>query len=303
MLHKTYLPFTEEDLKEHFRYSENDITENLKKRIAKFEKSIKNYSEYIPDDTDKKKWKIIRQIEKDETFWTASSLMTIFRSDNSKEELKNVLIHAFGEKPPLDDFSNWEDCLKDELFLFFEPQISSPKKYRDWLKENVENRTIIPYILEKAKHKNGNEYRSNLESSTKVDALLLNKTNGFNVFIEAKVLSDISHSVDYDSTRNQIARNLDVMLSKDESNNFFNKRKTENSLFLLLTPEVFKDNSRSRLYGYVIDDYQKNSESIKRDLPHRDDIDFENIPKRIGWITWEKLKEINSDCCKWINKF
>lgn len=302
MLHKTYLPFTEEDLKEHFRYSENDITENLKKRIAKFEKSIKNYGEYIPDDTDTKKWKIIRQIEKDETFWTASSLMTLFHSDNRKEELKKMLIQAFGEKPPLEGFSNWEDCLNGDLKLFFEPRISSPIEYRKYLQKEVENRNFIPYILDNAKDKNG-AYRLSLEKTTNVDAILLNLDNGFNVFIEAKVLSDISYSVTYDSMRNQIARNLDVMLSKEKSNNFSNKRETEKSLFLLLTPKLFKDNPRSRLYGYVFNDYKNNSELIKADLPHREDIkDFASISKRIGWITWEDLKKINSDCCKWISK-
>ena len=132
---------------------------------------------------------------------------------------------------------------------------------------------------------------------------MLNIKNGFNVFIEAKVLSDISYGVYYDSTRNQIARNLDVMLSKDNSKNIFNKRKTGKSLFLLLTPALFKTNPpRGRLYGYVFNDYKNNPELLKVDLPHREDIDFESISKRIGWITWEDLKNINSDCCKWINK-
>lgn len=302
MLHEIYLPFKEDVLQKHFKYSDNDSPEILEKRIAKFEKSIKNYSEYISEDTDKKMWKILRQIEKDETFWTASSLMTIFHSNNSKEELKNILIKAFGKKPPLEGFSNWEDCLKDDLKLFFEPRISSPIEYRKYLQNEVENRNFIPHILDNAKNKKG-EYHSLLEKTTNVDALLLNSDNGFNVFFEAKVLSDISYKVTYDSMRNQIIRNIDVMLSKDNSKNFLNKRKPEKSLFLLLTPALFKTNQRSRLYGYVFNDYKKNPELLKADLPHRKDLqDFEGISKRIGWITWEDLKNINSDCCKWINK-
>ena len=48
-----------------------------------------------------------------------------------------------------------------------------------------------------------------LEGSTQVDALILNPDNGFNVLIEAKVLSDISVGITYDVVRNHLNdRNL-----------------------------------------------------------------------------------------------
>jgi len=47
--------------------------------------------------------------------------------------------------------------------------------------------------------------------------MLINAINGFAVIVEAKVLSDISYGVVYDTMRNQIARNIDVMLDTNNS--------------------------------------------------------------------------------------
>lgn len=301
MLHKVYLPFSEDTMKEHFIQSDKDL-DNVSKHISKYKRSIDRYELFESDKQFNKGVRSIRQIEKDETFWTASSLMTLFHSSDRVNELKLLLTLAFGEVPPLDNISSWEECLNGELNLFFEPNIPSPKEYREWLKDNITAQNFIPYILDKAQNKKG-EYRTNLEGATNVDALLINSTNGFSVLIEAKVLSDISYQVSYDSMRNQIIRNVDVMLSSNKNlSKPLNSRLPENSLFLLLTPRLYKDNPSSRLYGYTFNDYKKNNKRICEDLRHRNLNlnDCESISKRIGWCTWEDLKEINSDCCKWI---
>jgi hypothetical protein len=302
MLHKTYLHFSEETLKEHFVKSDKDL-ESIGKHISKYKKSIKNYELYESNTKLGKDYRIIRQIEKDETFWTASSLMTLFYSSNRDSELEKLLILAYGITPPLEKLSSWKECLEGEIFLFFEPNIPSTEEYLRWLKENASKQNFIPYILEKARNKKG-EYRSDLEGATNVDAILINAKNGFAVFIEAKVLSDISYQISYDSMRNQIIRNLDVMSSANKSlKEPLNRREPDNTLFLLLTPKLFKDNPRSRLYGYTYWEYKNNYDSIGKDLPHRklDSLTCEKISKRIGWITWEQLRDINSNCCKWLN--
>jgi len=303
MLHKVYLPFSENDLREHFVQSDKD-SGNIDKHIAKYKKSIKNYLLYETNIPFEEDIKLIRQIEKDETFWTASSLMTLFHSADRDRELIKLLTLAFGEKPPLDNFTDWNNCLNGELFLFFEPNIPSPKVYLDWLKDNAIVQNFIPYIIEKARNKKG-DFRSDLEGATNVDALIINSTNGFAVVIEAKVLSDISYQVSYDSMRNQIIRNIDVMLSRNDDLAVpLNKRNPDNSLFLLLTPKLYKDNPRTRLYGHTFRDYKNDVQTIKKDLAHRklDEKQCESISKRIGWITWEDLKTINSNCCKWITQ-
>lgn len=301
-LEETYLPFTVEEFKEHFV----EIGNNREKHIKYYINSINNYKEFNPLTTPKDQWSKLRQIEKDERFWTASSLMTFFHNNTNRyNQLKEILINAFGENPPLDNINSWDECLNENLKLYFEPNIPSSKEYLEWLKINVENRNFIPYILEKAKNKNNVEYRTDLEGPTNVDALLINSKNGFSVFIEAKVLSDISYQVSYDSMRNQIIRNIDVMLSdKNENlNEPLNKREPEKSLFLLLTPKLYIDNPKTRLYGYKYNEYKNNPLSLSEELPHkRNNLEYWiKISKRLGWITWENLKEINRDCCKWLD--
>lgn len=301
-MHKTYLPFPEDTFREHFVQSPKDLS-NIEKHISKFKVSIENYGRYEASNELIEDIRKIRQIEKDETFWTASSLMTIFHSPNRDVEIQKLLTLAFGEVPPLDNFSSWDNCLKGQLHLFFEPNLPSPKVYLEWLKNNAVVQNFIPYILEKTRNKKG-DYRSDLEGPTNVDALLLNSSNGFAIIIEAKVLSDISYQVSYDSMRNQIIRNLDVMLGDNKDLvDPLNKRIADNSLFLLLTPKLFKENPRSRLYGYSFRDYKDNSQSICDDLKHRvlNLTDGERISKRMSWITWEDLKTVNSDCCLWLN--
>ncbi|MBV6484412.1 MAG: hypothetical protein KF732_08605 [Flavobacteriales bacterium] len=303
MLHKIYLPFSEDKLREHFVPIDNDST-NIENHVNRYKKSIKNYELFESKASYNDDIKLIRQIEKDETFWTASSLMTIFHCPNRNSELIKLLTLAFGEKPPLDTFTNWDECLTGELNLFFEPNIPSPKIYLDWLKKNVTSQNFIPYIIEKTRNSKG-DFRSDLEGATNVDALIINSTNGFAIIIEAKVLSDISYQVSYDSMRNQIIRNIDVMLSQNENlAPPLNTRIPDNSLFILLTPKLYKDNPRTRLYGYTFQDYKNDFQTIKSDLVHRnlDIAQCESISNRIGWITWEDLKSVNNDCCKWLNE-
>ena len=140
-----------------------------------------------------------------------------------------------------------------------------------------------------------------LEKPTIVDALLLNQENGFAAIIEAKVLSDISHSVVYDIIRNQIARNIDVML---ENNNSLcdplNMRDPNKTLFLMITPKIFKDFPTTRLYGYKFYDYTENPESLAKDLPHRKNFNWQDLSKKMGWLTWEDFKQMNKNCCQWL---
>jgi hypothetical protein len=295
-MHAIYLPFTEEQVKEHFiKAKDSSQDSNLKY----YQKSIGRYDEnYKEEDIAS-----IRQIEKDEKFWTISTLLTLRHSDTFKKDLKRLLISVYGEKPPVGTFQNWDECLDGEIEVFFEPNFSAPKDYKKMLQEKITERQFIPYILEKAKaKKEDGTFRADLEGPTNVDALILNTSNGFNIVIEAKVLSDISYMTTNDSIRNQIARTIDVMLEEPHKNAHepLDKRDPEKSLFLLITPQLFKDKPETRLYGYKMNEYRKDNSKIQEDIPSR------NIPSdmnsRIGWTSWEELKAINKDCCKWLDK-
>lgn len=299
-LHDIYLPFGEDVLKEHFIANEEGT--NLDKHISYYKESIERYKEFEDRrGIERGEIKKIRQIEKDEKFWTASTFLTLFDSPTQNGDLIKMLERAYGQTPPLKNFENWAECLEGKLHVYFEPGLSSPKSYRDWLKDNFEH--LIPYVIKHARDKEG-KFKTNLEGTTYVDALILNADNGFAVVIEAKVLSDISYDITYDMTRNQIIRNVDVML--DANHNLrepLNKRKPENSLFLLVTPEIFKANPHTRFYGYKYLDYKNNPSTIAKALPHRelDSEQSKDLSNRIGWTTWERLREINNNCCKWLS--
>ena len=101
--------------------------------------------------------------------------------------------------------------------------------------------------------------------------------------------------------RNQIARNIDVMLEKNENLcEPLNKRDPEKTLFLLITPKLFKENPSSRLYGYKFNEYKTRPESLSDDLPHRKNYDWQSISSRLGWLTWEDFKDVNKNCCRWL---
>ena len=301
MLHPIYLPFTEEQFKSHFAHVKKggECIDSSEKHIQYFKTSLANYKE-CPQGVERKGATLnhIRkpcQVEKDEKFWTASCLMTVFYAKNRIHEFAQLLKSAYGNKPPLKGISSWHDCLKGELHLFFETNLPSPALYKEWLRKNLPKQQFIPYIFDSD---NG---KKNLEGPTNVDAILLNEKNGFSVIIEAKVLSDISYQITYDVVRNQIARNIDVMLEKK---NFLcpplNHRDPNKTLFLLLTPEIFKKNPSSRLYGYKLNKYKTDPGSLGRDLPHRINFDCEEISNRLGWLTWEDFKKINDNCCPWL---
>lgn len=289
MMHQIHFPFTEEQLLSHFaEVRKNGRCIKNFNHSNYYRNSIERYRKYVTANPARRgkplketKWPC--QLEKDERFWIARSLMKIFYSPNRLSELIRIFRNVYGDSPPV-DLDSWQKCFEGKLCLFFEPNLPSPKSYKEWLRQNLTKRHLIPYVLDSAYGK------KNLEGSTNVDAILLNPENGFAVIIEAKVLSDISVQISYDVLRNQIARNIDVMLEKNECLcSPLNLRKPERTLFLLVTPKIFKENPTSRLYGYKMNDYISNPESIGCDLIHRN-CNWKEISKRLGWITWTDLE-------------
>ena len=203
-MHKIYLPFTENQLLSHFA----DVRQNGKciknvNHLKYYKQSIEKYEKYLSNNPNRKGKSLNEmrkpcQIEKDERFWIAACTMTIFYSRNRTEELTQLFRNAYGDFPPVKGIESWEECFKGDLHLFFEANLPSPVSYKNWLSEHLTERQFIPYVLDSAVGK------KNLEGPTNVDAILLNSKNGFAVIVEAKVLSDISYAITYDTMRNRI---------------------------------------------------------------------------------------------------
>jgi hypothetical protein len=306
VLDNRYLPFTEEQLMNHFakvRYRKECVRNE--RHLNYYKSSIQRYHQYLAENPDFKSRPLSEtkspcQIEKDERFWIASCLLTMFYEERRLMMLQKLFTDAYGASPPLAGLNSWRECLEGDLVLFFETSLPSPPSYKSWLQKHLNERQLIPHIIASAYSK----YSINrLEGPTHLDAILINTSNGFAVVVEAKVLSDISDQITYDAMRNQIARIIDVMM--DENKKLcepLRRRDPERTLFLLLTPEMFKINLSSRLYGSKFTDYKKNPDSLAKDLPHRKNLDWLMIRRRLGWLTWEDFHRTNRDCCPWLSK-
>jgi hypothetical protein len=299
VIHKTYLPYTAEEVAP---YLAEAIHPGARDGVNYFIESIGRYNEYhsnanIPAGDLRKSMRVARQFEKDERFWTAACLIKFEKAQSTLKWIE-LLKKAFDGRPsPLN--SSWEDLVAEPLKIRLEAPLPSPAVYVEWLKKNVSNRNFIPYVIEAAKQK-----RVRLEGFTHADAIAVCEKTGFGVVFEAKATADQSYSVSFDLMRNQIARVIDVMLEPPAGNpnSPLSKRKAEETLFVLLTPGVFKKHWRSRLYGWLMHDYQENPGALARDLPHRSsftECDWERLSKRIGWLSWEDCNAVLPQTCPW----
>jgi hypothetical protein len=298
----TYLPFSEEQLLGHFiRSSSQGADQNPERHLAYYRASAARYREFMEGDPQRKALPLSKlrrpcQIEKDERFWVVCCLMGYAHGPDPAALWAELLASAFCETPPLEGVRSWEECLSGELELFFEVNLPSPPSYREWLRQNIATRNVVPYVIDAAAGAG-----TRLEGATHVDALLLNRSTGFSVLFEAKALSDASYHVSFDSMRNQIARNVDVMLERNEKlGEPLSLRNPDRTLFALLTPGLYRQHPRSRLYGCLMDDYARHPEDLGRDLPHRRGVDWPGLSRRLGWLTWEDCESTLPGSCPWL---
>ena len=295
VIDKIYLPFTRNDLRPHF-------IADVEGQLNYYEKSANRYHEYMKNNPSRSgipisEAKVPRQIERDERFWTITTTKTVFDDPNRNNILNRLLEKTYGPSPPIPDLSSWEMCLDGDLKLYYEVCLPSPQRYICWLRSHLNERQIIPYILDAAARNNSRT----LEGATQVDAILLNVSNGFAWLIEAKVLSDISYSISFDNFRNQIARNIDVMMQiPSPPCAGLEKRNPDRSLFALLTPSQFKEYPQSRLYGWLMSEYKSNPQSLGRDLKHREGIEWSTIARRMGWLSFEDFNDARPGSCPWL---
>ena len=278
ILHPVFLPYTEDQLCEHFVLSGPKRVAKWRERIARAERSAIDDPSFL---------------DRDETLWTAGALLAVHRAGDRQARWRGVLTKAFGERPPLDDAATWDEFLDGELKLYFEVAMPSPPEYRRWLAEHLaERHPLLPQVELGAG-------RGVLEGRTTLDALLLNQTRGYAALFEAKVLSDIDPKTSFDALRNQLARNLDAMNASPKDGPI-SKRRPERSLFALLTPRLFKENLVSRLYGWLYTEYRRDPASLNQVLQHLDGATCASLSRRLGWLTFEDIAAEEPSACGWL---
>jgi len=302
VLDQKYLPFSEDKLVNHFaKVRDGGECVTNKKHLDYYRNSVKRYHDYLDQPPGMRGRSLSEmkgpcQIEKDERFWIASCMMVVFYAEQRQRILEELLVRAFGDASPIKGLESWKECLEGHLDLFFEAKLPSPGSYKKWLREHMKERQFIPHLRSSA-----GQDKDNLEGPTNVDAILMNPESGFAILIEAKVLSDISCLITYDAARNQIARTIDVML--EENRNLcepLNHRDPERTLFLLITPEMFKTSPADRLYGYKFLEYREKPDALARDLPHRHVGHWREVTCKLGWLTWEDFHRAHNECCPWL---
>jgi len=303
----TYLPFSAEELLPRLAPTGDPKRDSKAQRALQYYiHSAERYQAFCLACPDREGLRLSAlrkpcQIEKDERFWMATCLLHYHHADAPMHSWTKLLERCFGNVPPLPGLASWEDCLAGQLHLLLECGLPSPPSYKRWLADHLDRQQMIPYVLDAAKKRDSSGIRPGLEGATVVDALLLNEETGFAVLFEAKVLSDISCQVTYDAMRNQIARSIDVMLEENAGRPHpLNRRRPERTLFVLVTPQVFRDRPESRLYGWLMQEYRSRASALARDLPHRRGVDWEGAARRLGWLTWEMCDDVLPGACHWL---
>ena len=79
MLHETYLPFTDAQLRSHFAPISGDPSAEANRHLAYYQASLTRLADHerTGSATDRGATKRARQVEKDERFWVVAALMAL----------------------------------------------------------------------------------------------------------------------------------------------------------------------------------------------------------------------------------
>jgi hypothetical protein len=137
VLNEIYLPFPEEQLREHFAPVGTDET-SADRHLDYYRKSVQAYRDWVtnpPAGSRARQSQVKRralQMQKDERFWIVTALMSIFHSRQRLPLVAALLRRCLGDVPHMEGLSSWEQALGpgQELRLFFEVSLPTPPEYQ-----------------------------------------------------------------------------------------------------------------------------------------------------------------------------
>ena len=233
-------------------------------------------------------------VARDETLWTAGALVALHRSEDPKQVWRGLLIAAMGETPPVGDSGSWDDLLAgDELELYFEGGSEVASCLQGLAQPDFPTSAI------RTASSLGGSRGVARGTDPPLRLLSLAPSTGFAAHFEAKVLSDVDTKTKHDALRNQLARNLDCLWDP-AGVPALRSRCPDRSVLLLLTPELFRTRPTSRLYGHLFELYRRDPAALHRDLPHLSNDACEELSRRLGWITFEQIRDLEPSACRWL---
>lgn len=309
-LSSLYLPDKIEVLQKHFYKTPDDWSEKFKNKAAIYNENAHLHETHSSQSNQKEK----RQLEKDEPIWTMRLLIDLWEHNKLPK-----LIHKYDERGrSLTEIEKMIGQKKNDnqsgLQLFFEVNIQPPDSLLQWMVEQGETFHPVPYMQNAFRH--NQETNHKLEGSSQIDAIFMNRRTGFILMIEAKYLSDCSVDTSFHPYRNQIIRNLDILMdisqnhNRDINDDFFKSGKgkisllenvnKETSYFALLTPDMFHSDASAvyrRYYSYLFETYKHTNGTLANDLPHIASSvyrnsksgyrpDFNAVRKNMMWFTF-----------------
>ncbi|ROP34512.1 hypothetical protein EDC03_2326 [Pseudokineococcus lusitanus] len=297
-MHPTYLPFTEEQVLAHVAAVTGGGPADPRAYLAHFEKALEAHRRATAVASLPRQRDVAAPpaaIAHDERFWTATALLSVLHGPSPVEDLAAVLTRAYGEVPPFAGFASWAEALGTDPELWLEVGMPSPSSYQHHLRGELPR-----HVLSWAEVRAGRA-KVKLEGATRVDAVVVSPSTGVAVVVEAKVRSDLSTSTTYDVRRNQLARLVDVTLDAHPAlaQDSLRHRRPDRTCVLLLTPEVFRDDPASRLYGHLHASYTQRPETLAAHLPHRSEPLVHEAARRLGWATWEDVERVRPGALPW----
>lgn len=243
-------------------------------RVSHVERLIRSASEFgktlldgYPKSADKVKGPL--QFHKDEPSITLFTFAALLKCNPIV--WRQLLENCFPD-------TDWTSIDTDDIVVELEKSISPTPAILAGLAGSAGSHPV-KYVRECARDK------TVVEGATDFDAVITIQKS-IKIFVECKFTSDISVDTTYNTTRNQIARCIDIGLASLDD-------RMEEFYFILLTPRIYQEDPGSRFYYFKMNQYIDDPQALALDIPRfekwfDDETELNKISRKLSFLTWEK---------------